>query len=329
MKILIAYDGSESADTAIEGLLRAGLPSKNVEAVVVSVAEVWLPDPTHNEVLDDTFPLQIPPGLKQARERAANMIADAGEVAQRGRKRVQQALPEWTVTHEVMNGSPAFELLNHAEQFQPQLIVVGSHGRTALGRFVMGSVSQKVLTEAMCSVRVGRATPGVGASAQRIIVGVDGSRGSTAAVREVATRSWTAGSEVRVVVAQDLMKTFPASLLIPPVKEFVAETNREEHTAAEAIAAEAVKTLRAGLNERVTVSSAIDSGDPKQVLVRLAQEFGADCIFTGATGFSNRIERFILGSVSAAVAARADCPVEVVRELQAGGPRNGGQESQE
>jgi nucleotide-binding universal stress UspA family protein len=254
MKLLIAYDGSESADTAIEGLVRAGLPSKNVEALVISVAEVWLPLPAHDEVLDDTFPLQIPPGLKHARERAARMVADAEEVAERGRKRVQQVLPEWSVTHEVKNGSPAFELLNHAEQFQPQLIVVGSHGRTALGRFVLGSVSQKVLTEALCSVRIGRPTPGVGASAQRIVLGVDGSRGSTAAVREVGRRSWAPGSEVRVVVAQDLMRTFPASLLIPPVKEFVDETNREEHTAAEAIAAEAVKTLRASLNDGVTVS---------------------------------------------------------------------------
>jgi nucleotide-binding universal stress UspA family protein len=314
MKLLIAYDGSESADIAIEGLMRAGLPSQNVEAVVVSVAEVWLPLPAQNEVLDDTFPLQIPQGLKHARERAATMIADAEEVAQRGRKRVQQALPEWSVTHEVRNGSPAFELLNHAEQYQPQLIVVGSHGRNALGRFVLGSVSQKVLTEAQCSVRIGRPTTGIGASAQRILLGVDGSRGSTAAVREVGRRSWTPGSEIRVVVAQDLMKAFPVSLLISPVKDFVDETNREEHTAAETIAADAVKILRASLNDGVTVSAAVDSGDPKEVLVKLAEQFGADCIFTGATGFSNRMERFILGSVSAAVAARAHCAVEVVRE---------------
>jgi nucleotide-binding universal stress UspA family protein len=63
----------------------------------------------------------------------------------------------------------------------------------------------------------------------------------------------------------------------------------------------------------MTVSSVIEPGDPKQVLVRHAEEFGADCIFTGATGTSSRIERFVLGSVSAAVAARAHCSVEVVR----------------
>lgn len=100
--------------------------------------------------------------------------------------------------------------------------------------------------------------PGAGTSAQRIIIGVDGSQGSTAAVREVGKRSWTPGSEVRVGVAQDLMKTFPASLLIPPVKEFVDEVTREEHTAAEGIAGKAVKTLRSGLNDDVTVSSVVN-----------------------------------------------------------------------
>jgi nucleotide-binding universal stress UspA family protein len=57
----------------------------------------------------------------------------------------------------------------------------------------------------------------------------------------------------------------------------------------------------------------VHTGDPKHVVVEHAQEFGADCIFTGATGFSSRFERVILGSVSAAIAARASCSVEVVR----------------
>jgi hypothetical protein len=83
MKILIAYDGSASADTAIDGLQRAGLPSENVEALVVSVGEVWLPPPARDEVIDDTFPLQVPPGLKDARERAARVMEEAEQLAER------------------------------------------------------------------------------------------------------------------------------------------------------------------------------------------------------------------------------------------------------
>ena len=153
------------------------------------------------------------------------------------------------MSHEAVSGSPAFELLNHARQWQPQLIVVGC----------------------------------------------DGSPGAQAAVRAVAARGWSPGSEVRVV-AQDLTKAFPASLLVPPVGEFVDEVNEAERTQAEEIAAEAVRELRAGLDDKgVTVSSAVDAGDPKQVLVRHAEEFGADCIFTGATGFSSPIRALPAG----------------------------------
>ncbi|HEX5885551.1 MAG TPA: universal stress protein [Pyrinomonadaceae bacterium] len=317
MKILIAYDGSDSADTAINGLQRAGLPVEKVEALIVAVGEVWLPPPAHDEVLDDTFPLQIPPGLKEARERAARVMDEAGHLAQRGAKRVQQLFSDWQVRHESQSGSPGFALLNRAREWQADLIVVGSHGHSALGRLVLGSVSQKVLTESPTSVHIGRLNPGTGKSGERILIGVDGSEGALAAVRAVANRRWTEGSEIRVVVADDVLRASPIWLWIPPVKEFVNEVRADEHSQAEQFAIAAVKELRDGLgNRNITVSSLVHTGDPKHVLVDHAQEFGADCIFTGATGFSNRFERVILGSVSAAVAARATCSVEVVREQQ-------------
>ena len=313
MKILIAYDGSESADKGIDNLSRAGLPSE-ADALVVSVAEVWLPPPQDDEALDDTFPLQIPAGVKRARAHAAQIVREAQELAERGTKRVQHIFPRWTVSRVALNGSPAYELLNRSQEWKPDLIVVGSQGRTALGRFVLGSVSQKVLTEAHTSVRVARQTTGTGTSAIRILLGVDGSAGSQEAVRTVAARGWTPGSEVRVVVADDVLIANSVYGMIPPVNEFVDEVNRSERTESERIAEESVKQLRSELNGKsVTVSSTVLTGNPKQVLVRHAEEFGADCIFTGATGFSNPIERFLVGSVSAAVAARAHCSVEVVR----------------
>jgi len=74
-----------------------------------------------------------------------------------------------------------------------------------------------------------------------------------------------------------------------------------------------VEAMAAPLRTRgLTVSSVIKEGDPKHVLLDEAERWGADCIFVGARGLS-RVERFLLGSVSAAVAARAHCSVEVVR----------------
>jgi nucleotide-binding universal stress UspA family protein len=307
MKLLIAYDGSEGSDIAIDELQREGLPGE-CEALVVSVAEVWLPPP--NEVPEDIFPPNVPPAVKLAHQRAERMIEEATALAKHGSERVQRIFPRWRVSYEAMSGSPAFELLNRAREWKPDLIVVGSKGHTAMGRFVFGSVSQKVLTEARTSVLVGRRPTGSGASAERIVVGVDGSTGSQVAVKVVAARMWSPGSEVRVVVAYDPVMNVGISDMSPGIDELL----EAQRTQAEGFAAEAVKELRAGLAEKnVTVSYLVEAGDPKRVLVRQAEVFGADCIFTGATGFSDRLERFLLGSVSAAVAARAHCSVEVSR----------------
>lgn len=62
----------------------------------------------------------------------------------------------------------------------------------------------------------------------------------------------------------------------------------------------------------LTVSALVEDGDPKRVLLDEAEQWDADCIFVGARGL-RRIERLPLSSVSAAVAARAHCSVEVVR----------------
>lgn len=66
-------------------------------------------------------------------------------------------------------------------------------------------------------------------------------------------------------------------------------------------------------SRNLRVSASVEEGDPKRVLPAIAERWGANCIFVGATGHSNRLERFLLGSVSAAVAARAHCSVEVAR----------------
>jgi nucleotide-binding universal stress UspA family protein len=62
----------------------------------------------------------------------------------------------------------------------------------------------------------------------------------------------------------------------------------------------------------ITVSSKIDNAEPKRLLVSEAAGWDADCIFVGATGHTF-LDRLLLGSVAAAVVARAHCSVEVIR----------------
>src|SRR5205085_4508103 len=58
----------------------------------------------------------------------------------------------------------------------------------------------------------------------------------------------------------------------------------------------------------------IRPGSPKLVLVEEAERWSADCIFVGASSGGREVQRMLLGSTSSAIAARAFCSVEVVRE---------------
>lgn len=314
MKIIIGYDGSDCAESALDDLQKAGLPP-DAEIAVLSVTEVWLPPPapSANELIEEIHESKSPAELERVYESHSASVEDAKELADQAAARLRANFPSWSVTTEGRYGSPARELILKADEVNADLIIVGSHGRSALGRFMLGSVSQKVVTEARCSVRVARGRVEVDHTPPRIIVGADGSYSSEAAVRAVARRSWPKGTEAMVVLVDDpLVPTF-LGRYIPPVAQFVEESNREEHEWVKAIVGSSVEGLqKAG----ITVSSLIKEGDPKKVLVEVASEWKADCMFLGSTGFGSRLERFLLGSVSAAVVARAHCSVEVVREAQ-------------
>jgi nucleotide-binding universal stress UspA family protein len=240
----------------------------------------------------------------------AETIAKVRSLAEGASARVQAIFPSWKVSPEVSTGSPAWEVINKADKWKPDLIIVGSQGRSALGRFFIGSVSQKILTEARCSVRVGRNPTAAGGLPVRVLVGVDGSPGADAAVREVAKREWPSDIEIKVITVEDPSVPLALGSLNPQVTEWIGEADEGDRQWVRKMVEASSEDLRAaGLN----VSSLIKEGDAKKVLVDEAKRLGTDCIFVGSTGFSNRLERFLLGSVSAAVANRAECSVEVVR----------------
>ena len=309
MKLLIGYDGSEYAEAALDDLQRAGLP-RSVEALIMSVTEVWLPPPPPSsyEVVEEV--LETPDDLKNAYGERSEALKEAQRLAEQARERLLKNFPEWEVHVEATYGSPAWDIIMKADEWNPDLIVVGSHGRSALGRLVLGSVSQKVLTEARTSVRVARGRVEVNGSPIRIMVSVDGSESSEQAVAAVARRFWPEGTEARVVIVDDPLTPSLLGRIVPTVARWVEESNQEEQEWVQSVLGKAAEALRgAGLE----VSTEVREGDPKKLLVRAAEEWHADSIFVGSTGFGNRFERFLLGSVSAAVAARAHCSVEVVR----------------
>lgn len=313
MKVLIGFDGSDCAEAALDDLERAGLP-RDAEAMVVSVTEYWLPPPPPSsyEVCEEAKLVRVPADMKTVYERDSATVKEARNLALKASRRLKAKFPEWKVDTEAFYGSPAREIILKAEDWGADLIVVGSHGRSALGRLVLGSVSQKVLTEAHASVRVARGRVEVEPSPVRILIGVDGSPEAETAVREVASRAWPLGSEARVVVVDDPLTPTMIGHLIPPVKRAVEESNREELEWVEGVIEKASRELKAA---ELKVTSSVLEGNPKNILVEEGERWGADCVFLGSTGFG-RFKRFLLGSVSAAVAARASCSIEVIRAKQ-------------
>ena len=310
-KILIAYDGSACAEAALDDLQRAGLPQE-AEAVVMSVTELWLPAPPPSSlaVVEMARAVSVPADMTRvyAQDQAA---AEAGEaIAERAASRLRANFPGWQITTRVATGSPRSELLAAADEWKPDLIVLGSHGHSMLGRLVLGSVSQGVLTHARGSVRIARGRVEEPDTPVRIVVGVDGYDPSAAALSEVASREWPRGSEVRIIAVTDPLHAGLVGNLIPPVRKFVKETNQEDR---EWLKELLHKSLEEFVTSPLKVSTAIVQGDPRRELVKVAEDWGADCIFVGSIGFHSRLERLVLGSVSAAVAARAHCSVEVVR----------------
>lgn len=297
MKILIGYDGSKCADAALIDLQRAGLPEQ-AEVTILSATDVFLPPKADNETNPESFPPYVPYEVKLARERAGKSFAEAEKLSIRAREKIIKSFPAWTVNAEACADSPHWAIINKSRELKPDLIVVGSHGRNALGRFFLGSVSQKVLYETSTPVRIARGRDLPADEPVKLVLGTDGSADSRAMVETVAGRNWKKGTQIKIVTA---FETYHQNPVEPDIQ--ISRIRDIQETALE-------KLDKNGFE----VTALITDEDPKQFLVREAEKWNADCIFLGAKGH-RFFERLLVGSISSAIAVRAHCSVEVVRKI--------------
>ena len=309
MKILIAYDGSNDADAALEDLKRAGLGGvAGTEVLVMSLADVFVPPPI--DAADNTVPLYVPEDIRLAHERARHKLDDAEALAKRASEQVQSSFPDWHVRYEAQADSPAWALIRTADQWKPDLIVLGAQGHAVFGgRLILGSISQRVLYEARCSVRIARNSHKERNDPVRVLVAVDNSPDSNAAVDAVCRRNWPKGSEVALVAVVDTVLAITPNPAEPSVMKWIEVSDEANWDQVRRLFEPAAEKVRAaGLHAEILIRR----GHPADQIVDEAHSWGADCIFLGAKG-TRGIDRLLLGSVSSAVSARASCSVEVVR----------------
>lgn len=313
MKVMIAYDGSTYADDALNDLQRAGLPLKG-EALVVSVGEVLMaPSLASHELIEKAISSRrVISAIALAQAQTSEALGEAQRLALEASRRVQSYFPAWEVRGEALAGTPSQQLLEKAARWKPDLIVLGSQGRSALGRFFLGSVSKEVATRACCSVRVARrADERVDRAPLRLILGVDGSPGAAWAIRAVGMREWPVGTEVRLIAVDNGNGPARITNVPPSLEELVKGFDEGPPVNARLMAEGARVVLRAA--KGLSASVEIREGDPRRVLIEETRKWMADAIFVGSDGLGAPDKRSGLGSVSAELVTNAISSVEVVR----------------
>lgn len=280
LPILVAYDGSADARRALEWAaqesLRTGVPV-HVIAVNEILPPAWggiggMAVVTEGYVLDSSALL----------EEAAKTLADEGVTA---------------ATTQQRTGPVVSELVQAAES--ASVLVIGSNGHGAAGEALMGSVSQHLARHATCPVVAVREPRD--AEARRIVVGIDGSRSSTAALEYACRRAEETGETVVAIHAwhvrapsTDVWASAPRSV----------DTEERERLLAESIAGVREDHPDVRLEQEVVPVA------PQRCLVDASAS--ASLVVVGSRGHGY-FSGLLLGSVSQAVLHRATCPVAVVR----------------
>jgi len=143
----------------------------------------------------------------------------------------------------------------------------------------------------------------------RVLLAIDGSKSSAAAVRAVARQINTARTAVRILHVVEPITAYISAAMIPHYVPHVEKIEQDRRRQAKDLVERTSHLLRrAGFR----TSEAVEAGDPKTVIIDHAKKWRADLIVLGSHGWRG-LGRFLMGSVSEAVARHAACSVEVVR----------------
>jgi nucleotide-binding universal stress UspA family protein len=146
MKILIATDGTRYGDAAIKAITKLRIGTGDAVRVV-NVVEPSIPlaADMYGGYIPDVLPLE-----ESARSAAERIISDALA------KLASIVGSQVDVSSDILLGTPNARIVETAEEWEADLIILGSHGYKTWERLLLGSVSSSVVHHAPCSVMVVR-----------------------------------------------------------------------------------------------------------------------------------------------------------------------------
>jgi universal stress protein A len=281
IKVLLAIDGLKSSEGTLQALASQFSPL-DTEVRIVNVVQP-LTIAVSPQMAADYAP-ELEARLNEARalvERSANMLASSG----------------FKSVTEVREGDIRERIIESAKSWKADLIIVGSHGQKGLPRLILGSVAEAVARHAPCSVQIVRTTDMI----SKIVLPVDGSAFSDAAVQSVLQRVRFKNAEVCVLSVVDLAIPIPTS--------YAGAFRKESLVEAEALVDRVEqKLIQAGFK----TSKVVQEGDPRSTIAEYAAKWGANLIVAGSHGRKG-LARFLMGSVAEFLIRHASCSVEIVR----------------
>jgi nucleotide-binding universal stress UspA family protein len=289
-RILVATDFSEQAAKAFDAALSLASRTK-AELHVMHALEVALP-------LFEPYAVVIPADwLGEARRLAQQKLAETLAAAQAKGLTGTTHLGEVPAPHAICE---------RAREIGADLVVVGTHGHTGLKHVLLGSVAERTVAHAPCSVwTVKGERPAT--QLRTVVVGSDLSPGSNAPLATAAAWARAFGAKLHVVHALQI----PMPLIAPyevAIPEGVVEGARRE---AERQLAEAVKSVGG-----VSVTTELASTPAHAALVDAAERLAAELIVTGSRGLTG-LKHALLGSVAERTLRYAPCSVLTVRAAHA------------
>jgi nucleotide-binding universal stress UspA family protein len=304
MKILLATDGSDNANAAVDFLLKFPFPEPcSVTLLTVIDAHLFvdidafeLSSEQHEALLvtNDTVRQEVQQSLDG---QAARIVRDG-----------------WTIETLVKTGYIAEEIINTAEELQADLVVVGAHGVTGHHQFRLGSVATRLLNYAHCSVLIVKDTPESELQAGetlppedwRVLLAYDDSGPARQALALCESLPLGERDEVAVLTVVTLITAYRQD-----IRQQMNSIWQQKKIAAKASHDGAVARLRGSLP---SVSSRMREGDNSaHEVIEEATESGSNLIVLGNKG-KKAIKRFLLGSMTSHVARHAPCSVWVVRD---------------
>jgi len=212
------------------------------------------------------------------------------------------------VTPAVREGVVHEEILDYADESGVDLVVMGTHGRTGVRRYLLGSVTEKVVRLSDVPVLSVKADADPGEVAfDDILLPTDGSSGAEAAVEPAAALASSTDATVHVLSAVDTR-----SLGIDVGSSVVID--ELESVAEDAVATASDRLYEGGVE---AVKTAVAHGIPYRVILQAIEDNDVDLVVIGTHGRTG-IDRYLLGSVTEKIVRTAPVPVLTVRSPDAG-----------